>query len=146
MDTLDQALIYALRHRGRASISELADLLSVSRATVKSRMERLEAENEIIGYSVVLRSDAMEQPVRGIMMMAIEGAGTDRVIGRLNGMSEVRAIHTTNGKWDVIIELGTETLEELDAVLHRIRLLPGVTASETNLLLATKRSARSAPA
>ena len=52
----------------------------------------------------------------------------------------MRAIHTTNGRWDLIVELGTETLEDLDAALSRIRKLDGVATSETSLLLATRKA------
>ena len=51
-------------------------------------------------------------------------------------------LHTTNGTWDLIVEIGTQTLEDLDEVLFAIRRLEGVTRSETNLLLSTRRAAR----
>jgi DNA-binding Lrp family transcriptional regulator len=49
-------------------------------------------------------------------------------------------LHSTNGRWDVIAELGTETLEALDDVLSRIRKFDGVSQSETSLLLSTRKS------
>jgi DNA-binding Lrp family transcriptional regulator len=64
------------------------------------------------------------------------------VVNALTGFPEVSAIHTTNGRWDLVIELGATSLTDFDGVLRRIRLIPGVIASETNLLLATPRSAR----
>ena len=142
MDTLDRKLIALLRHDARRSISDLAVDLGVSRATVKARMERLEKSGDIVGYTVILRADAVDQRIRGIMMIEIEGHAADKVVQALGGLSEVSVIHTTNGRWDLIVELGTATLTHLDAVLRRIRLIPGVTNSETNLLLATPRSTR----
>lgn len=141
MDETDRKLISALRHNGRAAISDLAVELGISRATVRARLEKLIQSGEILGFSVILRSDAFELPVRGIMLLSIEGRGTDRIVARLRGMPEITAIHTTNGKWDLVAELGTDTLSSLDAVLHKIRLIEGISASETNLYLATKRSA-----
>ncbi len=79
-------------------------------------------------------------PVRALMMIGIEGRGTDRVIRQLSGLPQVRAVHATNGRWDVIAELGTDTLEALDDVLSRIRKFDGVTQSETSLLLSTRKS------
>jgi DNA-binding Lrp family transcriptional regulator len=52
------------------------------------------------------------------------------------------AVHSTNGKWDLIVELSTQTLLELDEVIHRIRNIEGVTTSETNLLLSTRKAGR----
>lgn len=142
MDDLDQRLITLLRHNGRRSVSDLALELGVSRATVRSRMERLERSGDIVGYTVILRADAVSLPVRGIMLIEVEGRAGDRVVDALAGFPEVSAIHTTNGRWDLVIELGATSLTEFDGILRRIRLIPGVIASETNLLLATPRSAR----
>jgi DNA-binding Lrp family transcriptional regulator len=142
MDDLDQTLITLLRHNGRRSISDLAHETGASRATVRARIERLERNGDIVGYTVILRADAVSLPVRGIRLIEVEGRAKDRVVDVLGGYPEVSAIHTTNGKWDLLIEIGAQNLTDLDALLGRIRLIPGVTASETNLLLATPRSTR----
>lgn len=142
MDPLDQKLITLLRHDARRSISDLAMALGVSRATVRAHMERLELSGDILGYTVILRADAVDQRVRGIMMIEIEGHAADRVIRALGGFAEVATVHTTNGRWDLVVELGTASLSEFDAVLRRIRLIPGITGSETSLLLATPRSTK----
>lgn len=139
---LDTRLITLLRHDARRSLSDLAVDLGVSRATVRNRIERLERARIILGYTVILQSDVVEVPVRGITMIEIEGHVTERVIRALGGFPEVSAIHTTNGRWDLIVELATSSLGEFDSVLRRIRLVPGITASETSLLLSTPRSAR----
>lgn len=140
MDDVDRKLISALRNDARASLSDLALLLGVSRTTVRGRIERLRQRGDIVGFTVVLQDDLKTDPVRGLMLIGIEGRGTDRITRHLNGLTAVRAIHSTNGRWDLIVELGTETLAELDEVLTQIRRLDGVATSETNLLLATRKS------
>lgn len=142
MDNQDSQIIAALRRDARMSLSDLASLIGLSRVTVRNRLNRLQTEGVIVGFTVVLAEDVHATPVRGLMMLGIEGRGTDRTVRMLSGFSEVRAVHTTNGKWDVIVELGTQTLEALDAVLGRIRRLEGVATSETNLLLATRMTTR----
>ncbi|HQT74915.1 MAG TPA: Lrp/AsnC family transcriptional regulator [Acidiphilium sp.] len=140
--SLDERLITLLRHDGRRSISDLALALGISRATVRARIERLEKSGVIIGYTVVLRADTVAAPVRGIMLIEVEGRAADQVVRALSGFPEVIEVHTTNGRWDLIVELAAPSLADLDAILRRIRLIPGITGSETNLLLATPRSAR----
>jgi len=142
MDETDQRLIAELRRDGRAALSELADRLNLSRATVRTRMERLAARGEIAGFTVLTRSDVTAAPVRGLMMIGIEGRGGEKIMARLTGLPAVMAVHSTNGKWDLIVELGTQTLLELDDVIHRIRSIEGVTISETNLLLSTRKAGR----
>lgn len=142
MDELDHRLIAELRRDGRAAISDLAQRLDVSRATLRARMERLQAEGEILGFTVQTRRDQTAAPVRGLMMIAIEGKGGERIMARLSGLGHVVAVHSTNGKWDLIVELATQTLLELDEVIHRIREIDGVSQSETNLLLSTRAANR----
>ena len=141
MDDTDRRLISALRHDARASLSDLAQTLGVSRTTVRGRIERLRRSGEIVGFSVVLKGDTARDPVRGLMMLGIEGRGTDRILRQLNGLTAVRAVHSTNGRWDLIVEIGTETLEDLDTTLAQIRKFDGVAQSETSLLLNTRKSA-----
>ena len=142
MDTIDRKLLSLLRRDGRAALSDLAERLGLSRATVRARMERLAARGEIAGYTVVTRADVTEAPVRALMLIGIEGRGGERIMARLAGFPAVMAVHSTNGKWDVILELAAQSLADLDRVLHRIRDLDGITTSETNLVLATRLPGR----
>lgn len=142
LDEVDQRLLAELRRDGRASLSDLAERLALSRATVRARLERLTTKGEIAGFTVLTRSDATAAPVRGLMMVGIEGRGTEKITARLMGLPAVLAVHSTNGKWDLVAELGAQTLQELDEVLGTIRKLEGVVTSETNLLLTTRRPGR----
>ncbi len=138
MDKHDVSLVAELRRNSRISLSNLSAALGLSRATVRSRMDRLISLGVILGFTVVLKEDVEQSPIRGLMLIGIEGRGTDRIAHRLNGIPAVQAIHSTNGKWDMILEIGTETLAEFDKILNDIRRVEGIMTSETNLLLATR--------
>ena len=138
MDETDNHLLAALRADARASHATLAARLGLSRATVRARIDKMTARGDIVGFSVVTRADVQRDPVRGLMMIGIEGRGTEKIMRALRGMPEMRAVHSTNGRWDVIVEIGTDTLDAFDAALFRIRRLDGIVASETSLLLSTR--------
>lgn len=139
MDELDARLLVALQRDARATLSELAADLGVTRTTVRTRMDRLKKNGDIVGFTVVTKSDIAEMPVRGLMMLGIEGRGAERIMSRVSAMPQVRAVHSTNGSWDLIAEIGTKTLEEFDKILFEIRRIDGITRSETNLLLSTRK-------
>lgn len=80
------------------------------------------------------------------MLLAIEGKRTEGVIRQLTGLSEVRAIHTTNGRWDLVIEFAATDLAAFDRVLGGVRLIEGVAATETSLLLTTRKALSTAGA
>jgi DNA-binding Lrp family transcriptional regulator len=139
MDDTDRQLIALLRDDARAPVASLAKTLRLSRGTVQNRMDRLEANGTIVGYSVRLKPQTEEQRIRGLMTVAVEGARADAVLKALRGDPAVTALHTTNGRWDIVAELRTDSLEAVDKVLSRIRLIDGISNTETSLLLSTHK-------
>ncbi len=137
MDDTDRALIALLRNNARASVASLAKTLHVARGTVQNRLARLEARGTIVGYTVRLKPDVEEQRVRAFTTVAVEGNQLDAVIKALRGEPAVSALYSTNGRWDIVAELRAESLEAFDRVLARIRLIEGISQSETSLLLST---------
>ncbi len=137
MDELDHKLIALLRGDARASVASLAKKLGVARGTVQNRMARLEADGTIVGYTVRLKPDIQEQHIRAFMTIAVEGNQVDAVVRNLRGDPAVASLHSTNGRWDLVAELRADNLASFDRVLARISRTPGVTSSETSLLLST---------
>jgi len=136
VDALDQRLIALLRADGRAPVSRLAAALHVSRGTVQNRLDRLIAEGVILGFTVRVRH-IDERHIRALTTIQLAGKTTTAVIARLRGISEIRALHTTNGTWDLIAEIGVDTLPDLDRVLGTLRSIEGIRSSETSILLAS---------
>jgi DNA-binding Lrp family transcriptional regulator len=137
MDDLDRQLIALLRNDARASIATLAKALHVARGTVQNRMARLEASGTIVGYTVRLKPDVEEQRIRAFTTVAVEGNQVDAVIRALRGEPAVGSLYSTNGRWDIVAELRADSLEAFDRVLARIRLIEGISQTETSLLLST---------
>jgi len=137
VDDTDRRLISLLRNDARASVASLSKALGVSRGTVQNRMARLSASGTIVGYTVRLKPDVEEQRMRAFMTVAVEGTQVDAVIKALRGEPAVAALYSTNGRWDIVAELRAESLEGFDRVLGRIRLIEGISQTETSLLLST---------
>jgi DNA-binding Lrp family transcriptional regulator len=139
MDDTDRQLLSLLRDDARASVASIAKVLRVSRGTVQNRLARLEADGTITGYTVRLKPQAEGHRIRAFMTVAVEGNRTDAVLAALRGDPAVSALHTTNGRWDMVAELQADSLEAFDSVLSRIRLLEGIANTETSLLLSTSK-------
>lgn len=140
MDALDHALISLLRKNARLTVATLAKKLNVSRGTISNRIARLEDDGVIVGYTVRLRPDAQPNDIRAWMGIAIEGNETRIVIASLLGEPGVAALHDTNGRWDLLAELRAANLAELSQVLERIRLIRGISNTETSFHLKTYRA------
>jgi DNA-binding Lrp family transcriptional regulator len=137
VDDIDRQLIALLRNDGRASVAALAKKLGVARGTVQNRMARLESNGTIVGYTVRLKPDVEEQRIRAFTTVAVEGNQVDAVMRALRGEPAVAALYSTNGRWDIVAELRADSLEAFDRVLARIRLIEGISQTETSLLLST---------
>jgi DNA-binding Lrp family transcriptional regulator len=113
--------------------------LGVSRGTVTNRVTKLEDAGIIVGYTVRLRPDSQPADIRAWMSIAVEGNETRTVIASLLGEPGVATLHDTNGRWDLLAELRAANLAEMSQVLERIRLIRGISNTETSLHLQTYR-------
>ncbi|WP_323772246.1 Lrp/AsnC family transcriptional regulator [Antarctobacter sp.] len=136
-DDLDKRLIAILREDGRAPVSKLATVLGVTRATVQNRLARLIDSGAVLGFTIRAREEYGPDVVRAIMMIEVSGQSTTRVIRSLRGIAALRQLHSTNGKWDLVAELSAESLADFDRVLRDVRGIPGITNSETSILLSS---------
>ena len=139
MDSTDVRLISLLREDARTSVSALAKALRVSRGTVQNRIDKLIEQRVLLGFTVRTTPEAAAHRVRAMMMISVDGDRSDDILKALRGYPEVRALHTTNGRWDIVAEIGTDGLETFDEALRRIRTIKGISNSETSLLLSTHK-------
>jgi len=139
MDNTDRQLLSLLRDNARMTVAAMAEALGVARGTVQNRLARLEAGGVILGYTVRVKPPAEDQRIRALMTVAVEGNRTDEVLRALRGDPAVCALHTTNGRWDIVAELQADSLQAVDRVLGRIRQIDGISSTETSLLLSTHK-------
>jgi DNA-binding Lrp family transcriptional regulator len=141
MDETDHKLISMLRADARVSVATMAHRLGVSRGTVTNRIAKLEEAGVIVGYTVRLRPDVQPNQITAWMSIAVEGNQTRRVIADLMGEPSVATLHDTNGRWDLLAQLRAENLAEVSTALERIRLIKGISNTETSIHLVTYRAA-----
>ncbi len=139
MDDIDRQLIALLRDNARTPVVALAAKLRLARATVQNRIAKLESEGVIVGYTVRLKPEAEAHRIRALMSIEVEGHHGDKVRRALRGHPNVTALHTTNGRWDLMAELRADSLEAFDQVLNAIRSIPGIANTETSILLSTHK-------
>lgn len=137
LDDLDRRLLAALRADARESVASLSRRLNVTRATVTSRIDRLVSNGTVLGFSIRVREDRDPAFIRAIAFVEVEGRSTDAVISQLRGLPEIHELHTTNGAWDLVADIRTDSLSNFDRVLARMRNVEGVVNSETSLLLSS---------
>ena len=131
----DRKLIALLRSNARTPIADLSRKLGVSRATVQNRLGKLERTGVIVNYTINVNTQKEFNAVRAIVSVAADAKKEEQAIKVLAGMPEVVSIHHTTGRWDIIVEIRTDTLVSFNQVVGAIRLVDGIQGTETNLLL-----------
>lgn len=140
MNNVDHIILGLLKDNARMSITDLAAKAKVSRATVQKRIEYMESTGIITGYTVRFRPNAEKNIIRAWMNIMVEGTKAQAVIRQLRLETAVERLHTTNGKWDILVELQSDSLENFDKALERIRDISGIYNSETSILLSTYKT------
>jgi DNA-binding Lrp family transcriptional regulator len=139
MDEIDRKLLALLRANAREPASALAKTLKTSRGTVQNRIARMLTARTIRGFTIRTAPELESGRIRAVMSIAVEGEKSGKVTRALRGFAEVERIYTTNGRWDLIAEIGTDTLAGFSEALDQIRLIEGIAATETSILLASAK-------
>lgn len=138
MDDIDARLIDALREDARAPTAALARALGLSRTTVQSRLERLERQGVIAGYTVRL-SDAHERgQIHAYVMMTVSHKQATAVTSAVRRLSAVRSLQSVSGSFDLIARAVTPTVNDMDAVIDALGAIDGVERTTSSIVLSTK--------
>lgn len=138
INSQDQKLLMLLRQNARASITELAKAMHVSRSTVQNRIARLEAGGVIRGYSVQLGGEFSARQVEAHVSIKVFQKLTGRTNAALEGISQVSQLFSVSGEYDLIAIVQAQSLEELSAVLDDIGNLEGVERTNSAVVLETR--------
>lgn len=137
MDDIDRAMIAQLKTDARIPLATLARRLKLARSTVQARLERLETNGTISGYTLRL-GDAARQAIRATILLTVEPRAQPALISRLRTVPEVERCVTTSGRFDLAVLVAAESTSRLDEVLDMIGDLQGIHASESLIHLSTK--------
>jgi DNA-binding Lrp family transcriptional regulator len=138
IDAQDRRLIALLREDARQPITSLAQALGLSRASVYARMDRLERDGVIAGYTVRLGADYDERLIRAQIMLKVAPRLTQTIERKLTQMPELITLHAISGEYDMIVLVEAEGVSALNDVVDRIGVLDGVEKTTTSILMATK--------
>jgi DNA-binding Lrp family transcriptional regulator len=138
LDKTDIALLALLREDARTPTAELARRLKLSRTTVQSRMERLQRQRVIAGYTVVVPEALEAELVRAHVLITLAPKRSGAIEVALRKIAEVRVLHSVSGPFDLIAVVAAASIGELDALIDRIGSLDGVERTTSAIVLSTR--------
>lgn len=145
LDALDLALLTAMRQSPRAGILELSRLVKVARATVQSRLERLERAGVITGYGPDIDIAAAGYPVQAFVTLEIAQGSLDKLHRDLSSIPGVLEAYAITGTGDVLCRVAAASNAELQQTLLQLNGSAWVARSTSAVLLSTVVAPRAMP-
>ena len=136
MDSVDEKIIAELTRNARISHAELAGRVLLSRNAVRQRIERLERQGHIAGYTIVRAGDDSGDVVSALVLVYRQDRmrGGD-VLAALKRIPEVVICEVLSGDFDIMVRLEAATLQRLRDIWEDIAEMPGVRDTVTALTL-----------
>ena len=126
LEPIDDKIIAALRQSGRIANRDLARMIEVNEATVRTRLRKLEASNAV---RVVAMRDLAAMGFNAIAAVGVQvkGRSASAVGADLAKLDHVITVNVTIGMYDLEVQVVAADIEELDQLLtEEIAHIPGV--------------------
>lgn len=138
LDDTDRALLALLRENARLPAADLARKLGLARTTVQSRLQRLERQGAVAGYTVVVPDEAEAALIRAHVMVIAAPKQGAAIAAALKRIPEVRTLLSVSGPYDLIAVVASSSIGELDVLIDRIGALDGVERTTSAIVLSTR--------
>jgi Lrp/AsnC family leucine-responsive transcriptional regulator len=138
IDATDREIIELLRQDARRTLADVAERVSLSAPAVKRRVDRLERERVITGYTVQVDHALLGRPLQAFTELRFAGnLPVDQIAGIAAGIPEVQTIFTTAGDPDALAWIRVRDVEDLKRVIDLLRRSGRVTGTKTLMVLGT---------
>jgi DNA-binding Lrp family transcriptional regulator len=133
----DEELISILRCNARASVSDIARSLDVSRTAIQNRINKLENKGIIKSYSVELGEIYKNQLTSINVSLKVKPNLRKNVGIALRKIHQISTIYSISGEFDLLMIIEVQTLQDLSAILEVICNLDGVERTNSSIILDT---------
>jgi DNA-binding Lrp family transcriptional regulator len=138
MDEIDHRIVALLRENARRSFQDIGERVSLSAPAVKRRVDRLERDGVIRGYSANVDPSAIGWNTHAFVELFCEGRVSGEEVKEAVGQHpEVEAAYTIAGAPSAILHLRAADTQHLEEALERVRDTPGVIRTQTQVVLST---------
>ena len=135
LDPTDLRLIVELKADGRVSMRALAERLHISRAGCYARVERLQQEGIITGYTALTDPKKLGQSLAAYVYVKVSQHSWQAVREMMAQVPEIEHGSLVAGENDLILFVRTTDTESLrELVLFKLQSMPDVLSTRTELV------------
>jgi DNA-binding Lrp family transcriptional regulator len=138
MDDIDRSIVALLRENARRSYHDIGSYVHLSAPAVKRRVDRLEQEGVLIGYTAIVDPEAFGWRAEAFVDLYCEGSMPAGAIkDAVEREPGVISAHTVAGEASALLHVMAADTKALELALERIRANDGVTRTVTEVVLST---------
>ena len=141
IDEINVKILNCLRENSRENASVISEKVGLSVSAVIERIKKLEANDLIKKYTVVLDKNKIGRDVIALMQITLDHPKyTENFISKVKANNDVLECHYLAGNYDFLIKICTNTTESLEKILNKIKAIEGVSKTTTMIVLSTVKN------
>ena len=138
VDEINVKILNCLRENSRENASVISEKVGLSISAVIERIKKLEANEYIKNYTVVLDKNKIGRDVTALMQITLDHPKyTENFINKVKSNNDVLECHYLAGNYDFLIKICTNTTESLEKILNKVKAIEGVSKTTTMIVLST---------
>ena len=142
LDKINNQIVNALLENGRATASQIAKSVGISRTAVQNRIAQLEESGVITKYSAIINTEAMDQENRKVQaLIEVKVApqklkGFDSYAEEIYSFKEVQSLYLMSGGFDLAIFVEGKNITDIAMfVSEKLSIIDGIASVQTHFIL-----------
>lgn len=140
MDKIDYKIISLLQQNSRMPLKQLAESVYLSSPATAARIERLEKEEIITGYTACINHKKLGYPITAFINLELQPSQKPSFYPFICNHPNVLECNCVTGHYSMMIKVAFQSTEMLDAFIGQIQQF-GIT--ETQIVFSTAVDRRS---
>ncbi|HWD11054.1 MAG TPA: Lrp/AsnC family transcriptional regulator [Solirubrobacteraceae bacterium] len=142
LDEVDLEIVALLRADARRTFADIGERVGLSAPAVKRRVDRLERDGVITGYTALVDHGRLGQPLQAFTELRFAGnSRVEEIAAIAEGIPEVQTVFTTAGDPDALAWIRVRDVDDLKRVIDLLRRSGRVTGTKTMMVLGTSSGA-----
>lgn len=138
MDNIDIEILRVLQKDARVSLSDIGQKVNLSISAVGERVKKLEAAGVVSRYVAIIDGAPFHKELTAVMFISLENPSfIENFLQFVQGEHDILECHYLAGNYDYVLKIVTNNPSTLEKLLNKIKSVPGIIKTYTNVVLAT---------
>ncbi len=138
LDSIDSRILVLLSEDGRASASNIAADIGLSVPAAADRIKKLQESGVIAGFKPIINSKKINLDITAFITVYSESSKNfEKVVHNANTNKNIMKCYTTTGDGSHLLLVKVENTEKLEKLLRTIQSWPGVSRTQTQIVLSS---------